>query len=784
MGESPLAYRAVLRRPPIAPSSPLPPPRYLSTSVAAAHTTHTLAEDQAEWVAPSSVASRRNARSVTDDPTALLRRAMRGNQHMGAGNALALVPPGTALSVDMLFYVLSLWPSPRPLATLLRLIDEADADIATHLRLVAAYVGAAATAKLLVFVRPAVELALRRIDDELAADLTNETASKAVENTIAYHDTLLHALAAYSAKEPYYRDARSLPQHVQALIGVVAKHLIASLDSVPSSSSAGQRPSIAQRQPTLDALFSPQMLVPDSLPALVAHCESTGVDMKTAYWRQAAVIAVYGEDRDAAVEYVSRLEQGEEGQELSHLLITARVKTNVSEIIETLVPLLRADDARQAPAPNADGSPTAAERAWCFLLSRACADPSVTSQEIVDLANSVPEWAISAFSLTPTVHALTERGDVDTALHIWDDLVNRHRRAGLETRRQLIDAAALSVGAEMMYASEEDGADDPLARAIKLVDFYAAVGSLAERDSATYMTDAVPLDTQVLNTLLRLCERAGRPGTAFRLWHASPLRWGVKHNDISLTHLLNAARHNSHDGELDLFRQRLRLLRDALGTQHSDAEVAAEPTTRRDAQWRTGPSTVLLDGARYTWRDEHGAVRPHEKARAVFRDVVLGNWPSLAAVRSPLDHPTGAFATVSGFISPPSALGEASEHPHPPPSGDATYPHIIPTQASWNSYVGLLGGFDRVPEIPAALAWMRALATPPWRQTMATALMHIGEHEGPRRRVRWASGETALARDEEIMRAWLVEWLGEEAVPTEEEVAEYRRARTSRPLSS
>ncbi|WOO76823.1 uncharacterized protein LOC62_01G000438 [Vanrija pseudolonga] len=711
---------------------------------------------------------------------------MDADQYMGAGNALALVPPGTALSVDMLFYVLSLWPSARSQATVLRLIGELDGEsIATHMRLIVAYIGAAGLNQTLVFVRPAVELALRRIDEALAADLTNETAAKAVENTITYHDALLRALTAYSTKDAYYRDARDLPPHVQHLVGVVVKHLIASLDSVPSSSSAEQRPSIGQRSATLDALFSPRMLVPESVPALIAHCESTGVRMKPAYWRQATIIAVYGEDHDAAVEYVSRLEQGEEGHELAHLLITARVKTNVTEIIETLVPLLQADRTEKAVADSEDGGPSTVERAWCFLLSRACADPAVTSQEIVNLANTVPEWAISAFSLTPTIYALTERGDVDTALEIWGDLVHRHRLAGRKMRRQLIDAAALSVGADAMYASEEEGADDPLARSIKLVDFYAAVGTLAARDAMSDTTDAVPLDTQVLNTLLRLCERAGRPGTAFRLWHAAPLRWGVKHDDISLTLLLNTARHNSHDGELDLFRQRLRLLRDALGTQHSDDEVAAEPTTRRDAEWRTGPSTVLIDGPRYTWRDEHGSVRPHEKARAVFRDVVLGNWPSLLSVRSPLDHPTGAFATFSGFISPPSALAaDDGEHPHPPPSGDAKYPHIIPTQASWNSYVGLLGGFDRVPEIPAALAWMRALATPPWRQTMAVALMHIGEHEGPRRRVRWASGETALARDEEIMRAWLVEWLGEDAVPTEEEVAEYRRARTSQPLTS
>jgi hypothetical protein len=50
--------------------------------------------------------------------------------------------------------------------------------------------------------------------------------------------------------------------------------------------------------------------------------------------------------------------------------------------------------------------------------------------------------------------------------------------------------------------------------------------------------------------------------------------------------------------------------------------------------------------------------------------------------------------------------------------------------------------------------------------------MHIGEHEGARRRVR-IKGRTVLARDEEILRAWLGEWLP--AVPSESEVADFRR---------
>ncbi|KAL1413139.1 hypothetical protein Q8F55_000888 [Vanrija albida] len=769
-----LPRRAVLRPLPLRPAVPQ---RQLSTAAPAHSSGITHALDDTPWTPVNPPAPA--------DTTAALRRAI--DSGMSADDALELVHPAAMgedgpehWSYNLLVGVLSLQPSAHSLAALLPLVADAENRAArgatAHMRLMAKYINAVSRAGALVFLIPVVEAAFHRIEEQLAADLNTETATKAAENTISHHHTILHALGAYAGNDPYYRNARDLPQHVQYLVGVVVKHLIVSLESVPSSSAA--RPSIALRQATLDAVFSPQLLVPGSLAPLIEHCKSTGVEMKPAYWRQAATVAAHSGDSAAAAEYAARVGDEGEGHENADVLLAALVKSSVNETIEALVPLLSggrsgatnpASGATHAASGTADTSDI--ERAWCYLLSRASSDPTVSPQAIIDLANGVPEAAISAYTLTPAMHALNQRGDADTAMRIWTDLVRRYRVADPARRRHLIDATALSVGAEVAYSSALGHTDDALERPIKLVDQYAR--------SPT----PVPLDTQTLNTLLRMCLRSGRPGTAFRLWHAAPLRWGLSPDDISLTLLLNTARFNNHDTELDAFRHRLRLLRDALGAQHTDAEIAQEPLTRRAAEWPSAPASVLLDGARYSWREEHGAVQPWEKARALFRDVVLGNWPALADVRSPLEHPSGAWSAVSGFISPPSALAAHAPRPPPAPSGLATYPHIIPSEATWNAYVGLLGSYDRPREIPTALAWMRELRAKPLHRTMATALMHIGEHEGPRRRVRWASGETALARDEEIMRAWLVEWLGAEAVPTEEEVAEHRRARTSKPLS-
>ena len=70
---------------------------------------------------------------------------------------------------------------------------------------------------------------------------------------------------------------------------------------------------------------------------------------------------------------------------------------------------------------------------------------------------------------------------------------------------------------------------------------------------------------------------------------------------------------------------------------------------------------------------------------------------------------------------------------------------------------------------------MKELEIKPTKKTMLLALTHLGEVEGPRRVLaNWENGQSRLVRDTEVLRRWLVDWVGR-GVPTENDVADHRR---------
>lgn len=95
------------------------------------------------------------------------------------------------------------------------------------------------------------------------------------------------------------------------------------------------------------------------------------------------------------------------------------------------------------------------------------------------------------------------------------------------------------------------------------------------------------------------------------------------------------------------------------------------------------------------------------------------------------------------------------------PLRNSHFTHIVPSATTFQSYIGMLGYFNLAHEIPLALAWMKELGIRPKWNTMSMALTYVGEVEGPRRRLSgWdKDGSARLVRDEEVLRRWLCEWL-------------------------
>jgi hypothetical protein len=426
--------------------------------------------------------------------------------------------------------------------------------------------------------------------------------------------------------------------------------------------------------------------------------------------------------------------------------------------------------------------------AWSMLLNRAGKHPGVTTSHMLDLYATMPEAAGCAHTLTPIMNALLALDDADVAWKIWLDALDKERSSGQPGR--FVDHVTLAV------ASEICGRREGLDAAVRLVDQHAVrVKQLELQPDRRPASQTTTIDTQNVNILIREAASARSPSTAFRLWTASRPRWGARMNGFSLGLLMNAARiceyspPNDPDGFVDDVNTRWRLL---LSEMDPRSHFRADEPPKENEKYRQyeedgfskGDAGVLLDPPGYKWYTAYGTYRPWQRARHIFRQVVLDNWPFLRAVKSPLTVQSGflGFASWGGSLPASPPIEHATTLPLP----EARYMHIIPTPGTWQAYIQLLGTFSRVQEIPLALAWMKELGVKPERTTMLIALTFVREVEGPRRLIKnWtAGGGSKLVRDEEILRKWLEEWLRDgtdskggakqPVVPTEDEVWNYR----------
>lgn len=651
------------------------------------------------------------------------------------------------------------------------------------LRTFASFAFAATRKQALTFLSPVIEAALELVQSELDQNMsTGEVGDHvAVKRYISRHYQLIKALVNQRDDDGQSRMWAS--EHslvVQEQCGRVVQHLITKLESFPSSSDV-QQANMAMMPEILDHLLSPKLLVPATVELLLAHCRLCRVDLTPVQWRDAAATLFRAGNTTRAIACLAQASTGGDKVSDSHRLMAAQGARTFEDALQMLAPVVStstpAIEAPKGESPSGDDDNLA--RAWSILATQAARDSSLPAADIASLAKAIPSQLQTTFIVTPTLHGLVKRGDTKVAKDIWKGMLHRHEHAEPEQRGYFLDAAGLTVGAELLFVeaarvgqtratreSEPQLTFNVLRRPFKLVDILGSrTGSSHHRPSPVH---SIPLDSRVLGVMMWMCVRSGSPGPAFRLWEAACPRWRVEQDDATLALLLDCSRlcaDNGFDAGLDTFRGRLKALASAI-----KPPKIPQPQV---VNWRQVPFTALLDPPRYSWHAEHG-VQPWQKARDLFRSIVLSNWPTLATIPSPLEHGSGPIGVVADFISPRST----PPNPQAPlPSPTSKYLHLVPGSASWASFIFLLehhaAEWDDK-DVAQALGWMRALGVRPTWRAMATALMHIGEVEGPRRRVR-IRGNIEFARDEEIMRAWLSEWVGN--VPTEEQVAAFRRVK-------
>lgn len=703
-----------------------------------------------------------------------LPRGLPGSTYLDAVHESAFDSVGSSEWLKAADVILSGPCSVPVLERILRILAEQAAEtsaaqagraLSTALR----FVQAAGRSDALIFVDAGVSHALRLLEHFAATLLAEGRESRVTAQKLIYqHDRLVRSIADANPAASAVR----LPATLQASLARVVRHLIAQLGSLPSSSSDAL--TLALRPSSLDWLLAPSYCTPETLDLIMAHLGSAELTDKQ--WANVAASCFAAGEPVAGLKALARTRSA--GQELApweRLGSALKAKTfrAAAEILEPLLRSVAHEDREKLR-----------RHAWSVLATIAARDRHVTGPELVKLADAIPDDVYCAGVITPLIAGLMRHRDFASAGKIWESLLAKHRRAAPEERGRYLDAAALTAGAKLKFARVVDAKAgsgkmyDPTPDALRLVDWYAAkpplptspdtpsTPALSAKQSAAKVPNSVTLDISALNSLMAMCRASGSAGLAFRLWRASKPRWGLAADDGTLALLLDTARLSFARFEAaDSVAVRLRLIADAIGSQRS----RSNPMSLPDTHWRECAVSELANGYGYSWREEYGSLQPWQLAREVFDGIVLGNWPALAEVKSPL---------AGGALSVGRLWGPAGEEKMPAlvPASSATA-HVLPGPRAFQAYIALLARTRADPaSVPRALAWMRALDIRPLRKTLTTALLYVNEHEGPRRLVK--KDGPRLMRDEQILAEWLREWCDD--VPDESEVAAFRREREVR----
>ena len=431
-----------------------------------------------------------------------------------------------------------------------------------------------------------------------------------------------------------------------------------------------------------------------------------------------------------------------------------------SQDLEGLEVLLAKDLRPPEPGAGAGQIGSSAHRsAWLQLLHGMIASPEVTVRDILAVREMIPESAITAFTTAAMIRGLSIRGAQRKAWNVWAHHVEYAARS---KRPELIDTVLLAI------ATHSARRIMSLPDLMALIDYWARRPRAQKRDGTE---GSIKIDAYNVNAVMAKCRETRRPSVALRLWAAAESRWGVKLDSVSLSILLDTSRFfaQTPTSENRSMREEIRLFISQLSQQrlfhsvHDDVVPEDSKFAAYEADgWSKGSASVLLDPKDFKWYRENGIVEPWQIARSIFRKVVLGNWPYLRKISSPLaarQSPNeGSFLSrYFATTQPQNPMTLADKLP----AKTAKYMYIIPTAHAFQAYISLLGYVGLVEQIPEVFAWMRALGRKPTWYSMCMGMAHVKEVQGePRKTYGHGEGGARWATDEQIMREYLESWLG------------------------
>lgn len=392
--------------------------------------------------------------------------------------------------------------------------------------------------------------------------------------------------------------------------------------------------------------------------------------------------------------------------------------------------------------------------AWASSVVVASRDSSASSEYLYTAYQRALETHPSLVRDThmhvSTVKGLLLRQDFANAVKVW----NRLREHQTPMTKEV-----LTIGIEALTL-----AGQPL-KALDLL--YDRTELLVKKDARGEEASAI-IDARVVSAFMMSLQNAGYTDVIFVLWERMGELFNVRPDVYTFSILLKTARFASKCNPT--FRGALAEI-GLSGFLGKDAQ--SEDLTRDDyfLEAETTINREATKGSSGLWNGE----RAGQVALRVVHEIIFSNWPELRDVPSPAQalRPTGDF---QGSFPMTTLLRTVLRRETAPPPAPAASPRsarpyagIILDDLAFRAYIDVLASEAEIPQIPLALAWMRALGVRPSQDTLASALVYWAEvgMDAPLFEHFRAGGASQYER----LKRWMTEWVGPKAMPTDKHIA-------------
>ncbi|GBE87174.1 hypothetical protein SCP_1004210 [Sparassis crispa] len=404
---------------------------------------------------------------------------------------------------------------------------------------------------------------------------------------------------------------------------------------------------------------------------------------------------------------------------------------------------------------------------WRSVLRAAVRDRSLSAKSLLAILErakaSDSSLRLDVVSDLVTINGLLHRRDNTNAARIWDTIAAKKDR---------LEVWGLALGVKALTLAGRPSEAFALLRGIDTSRYSATSTQLLSRSEARQQ-----ITTHTINIFMASLQRIGRPDIVFELWDYMESLFGISPDQFTMAIVLKTARFASKSDQ----SVRGALADIGLGNffrrkSVGDAPVSYPESSRSMAVARI--QELLAQNRNDTnsgvWRGERAGVQ----ALQVAHHILLGNWPELHTIQSPVHavrrslgfSPVGGlFRALSGRPSTPSQDDSRAAQQAPNYDIDSLwpYPQVLPNDVAFRAYIDLLGAENQMSEIPLALAWMRHLDVKPSRNTLATALVYWAEVSMDSPLVEhWKSERSEYLR---LIR-WMKEWVGSENLPTDADI--------------